>query len=453
MYRIAAGFAVTASEASSRLGHLLLALGRAREAADALRSAATAAPDSAERRLDLVRALLLEKNNTDAELEARRALAADPRSADGYWLLGRILAEAGRFAEARAALEQSVTLNPRQGAVYHDLVNSYTLSEADRPLIVQMLAAMRSLDETEQRIRLHFALGKASDDLEDHGRAMQHFAKANALKTAMCRFDREGLARRIDATMERFTPAYLASHIENGDRSDLPIMVLGMPRSGTTLVEHIISCHADVVGAGELQFWPECERAFATMPPAMRIADFQRIAAHDCVATLRSIAPGAPRVVDKNPFNFLRIGLIHLVFPNCVIVHCRRDPIDTCLSIHSNYFRATPDFATDQDDLVFYYQEYRRLMNHWRAALPGDRLIELDYEALVADPEPETRRLVAACGLTWDEACLRPERNERILRTASKRQARQPITGGSAGRWRRYEPWLGKLLELGRPSG
>jgi tetratricopeptide (TPR) repeat protein len=448
VYRIAATLDGTASEANSRLGHVFLALGRAGAAVEALRSAATADPNSTKRRLDLVRALLIEKKDDEAEVEARRALIADPRSADGYWLLGRILAERGCFAEARAAFEQSLSLNSKQGGVYFDLTRSYTLSEADRPLIAQMLAATRSLSETDQRIRLHFALGKAFDDLKDYGAAMQHFAKANRLKKAVCAFDREALVRRIDRLIETFTPAYIASHLEHGDRSELPVMVLGMPRSGTTLVEQIISSHRDVVGAGELQFWPECERAFESLPPSSRIKDFQRAAAQDCIATLRSISPEALRIVDKNPFNFLRVGLINLVFSDCVIVHCRRNPVDTCLSIHSTYFKAASHFSTDQDDLVFYYGQYLRLIDHWRAALPAGHLIDLDYEELVADPEPVVRRLIAACGLPWDEACLRPELNERVVRTPSKWQARQPITRGSAGRWRRYEPWIGKLLEL-----
>ncbi|HLZ83660.1 MAG TPA: sulfotransferase [Caulobacteraceae bacterium] len=453
VYKVAATFTATASEANSRLGHMLLASGRAGEAADALRLAATADPDSAERRLDLARALLIEKKNVEAEVEVRRVLLADPRSSDGYWLLGRTLAEGGRFAEARAALEQAVSLNPRQGGAYFDLTNSYTLTEADRPLIAQMLAASRSVAETDQRIRVHFALGKAFDDLKDYGSAMQHFATANRLKKAMCKLDREALAGRIDGAIERFTPAYLASHSEDGDNSRLPVLVLGMPRTGSTLVEQIISSHADVAGAGELQFWPELERALERLSPIARIADFQRVAAKDCIAVLRSIAPAASRVVDKNPFNFLRVGLIHLVFPRSVIIHCRRNPIDTCLSIHSTYFRTSPEFSTDQEDLVFYYNQYLRLMGHWRAALPAGRMIDVDYEELVANPEAMSRRLVAACGLPWDDACLRPERNERVVRTASKWQARQTITQASAGRWRRYEPWIGPLLELERAAG
>lgn len=178
------------------------------------------------------------------------------------------------------------------------------------------------------------------------------------------------------------------------------------------------------------------------------IVDFQRQTARDCLATLRAVAPDAARVTDKNPFNFLRAGAIHLTFPRAVIIHCRRDAIDTCLSVFSTYFRWRPDFSTNREDLVFYYRQYLRLMAHWRAMLPPARFVEVDYEALVGNPEAEARRLIAACGLDWQPQCLRPQDNKRVVRSASRWQARQPIHRGAVGRWRRYEPWIGSLREL-----
>jgi hypothetical protein len=157
-------------------------------------------------------------------------------------------------------------------------------------------------------------------------------------------------------------------------------------------------------------------------------------------------------VTDKMPFNFGLLGVIRQVFPRAAIVHCRRHPIDTCLSIFATDFEATIDFAADRGSLVFFYDQYQRLMAHWRAVLPAERFIEIDYEALVADPEPLTRRLVAACGLAWDDACLAPQRNQRRIATASVWQARQPIYRTSVERWRRYEPWIGELRQLLEPG-
>jgi tetratricopeptide (TPR) repeat protein len=446
-YRAAAAFAASAERTNRRLGHLLLGLGRASEAAEALRAAAGAAPRSTEQRLDLVRALTIEKRDAEAEAQVRQALAEDGASADGWWLLGRILAEAGRFEEARAALERSLALEPRQGAVWLDLVRSCRLTEAERPWLGRMLALARTDADTDQLARLHFAIGKAHDDLEDYGEAMRHFGKANRLKAAMAPFDRQGVERRVDALIERFTPAYVASQA-GGSEAEAPVLVIGMPRSGTTLVEQILSSHRDVEGAGELQFWPLCGRAFERLADPAQTADFLRRAAGDYLGALARAAPPARRIVDKNPFNFFWAGLVRMTFPRAVIVHCRRDAIDTCLSNHSTYFAPRPDFSTGLDELAFYYRQYERLMRHWRATLPEGGFVEIDYEALVADPEAGARRLIAACGLEWDEACLHPERNANIVRTASRWQARQPISTASVGRWRRYEPWLGPLSSL-----
>jgi hypothetical protein len=146
--------------------------------------------------------------------------------------------------------------------------------------------------------------------------------------------------------------------------------------------------------------------------------------------------------------NFMRLGIIHRVFPNATFVHCRRNLIDNALSIFTTNFDTNISYASERGDLVFYIRQYQRLMAHWRAVLPEDRLVEVDYEALVADPEPQARRLVAACGLEWSDACLAPHRNVRTINTASLWQARQPIYRTSVERWRRYEPWLGELREL-----
>jgi hypothetical protein len=222
-----------------------------------------------------------------------------------------------------------------------------------------------------------------------------------------------------------------------------------MPRSGTTLVEQILSCHPDVAAGGELGFWRQHKTATdldvfatATHPEAIR-----RVA-RDYLALLRAVSPTAARVTDKMPFNFAFLGIIRQVFPRATIVHCRRHPIDTCLSIFATDFGAPLDFAGDRGSLVFFYREYQRLMAHWREALPPDRFIEVDYEALVAAPEPLTRQLIATCGLEWNDACLAPHLNRRQITTASLWQARQPIYRTSVERWRRYEPWLGELRAL-----
>jgi Sulfotransferase family len=196
-------------------------------------------------------------------------------------------------------------------------------------------------------------------------------------------------------------------------------MIVGMPRSGTTLMEQVLSSHPAVEGAGELQFWPERDPLMGGPAGEAWISDYQLEAARSCLDMLRAIAPAAARVIDKHPFNFFWLGLIHVVFPRATIIHCRRHPIDACLSISSSHFAPRANFPSDPEDLVFFYRQYTRLMDHWRATPPAARLIDVDCESLIADPESVSRALVAALGLAWDAACLLPERNPRAVKTTS----------------------------------
>ena len=429
--------------AQSRLGHLLLSQGRSSEAIAAFR-AASEGGESAERRMDEVRALLTESRRDDAEAALRRIVTGDPGCADAWWMLATTLTESGDFDGAAEALDRSLAIDPSQAGAWYELARGRRLTEGDRPLIARMLSATRSTTVAFDLIKLHLAIGKAYDDLDQPELAMRHFSQSHRIKAPLASFDRAAFGRHIDALIARFTPDFIAEHAARGDPSRLPTMVVGLPRSGTTLLEQVLASHPAVAGAGELPFWLERDGLLQSAA----IADLQSRTARAVLDNLASAAPGAERVIDKNPFNFLRVGLIHLTFPDAVILHCRRHPIDTCLSISSTYFAPRSDFPATAADLVFYHREYVRLTDHWRAVLPTDRFIDVDYERLVADPEAAARRLVAALDLPWDDACLHPELNTRSVRTSSKWQVRQPIHGGSVNRWRRYAPWLGELAAL-----
>ena len=448
-YRVAS---VELPEASSRLGHLLVSLDRRQGAIAAFHAAAGLSPTVAARRMDLVRALILEEKDAEAEAWLRQILADDPVCADAHWLLGRILTDAGRFAEADACFERALAAAPGLHAVYYDLARGRTFAEADRPLIQRMIAAARQERVPDERVKLHLALAKAFDDLHDEAPAMRHIARANAIKTEIAPLDRRALERRVDDLIALYTPDFLKARAPHGDPSNLPILVVGMPRSGTTLVEQILASHGAVHGGDELQFWIQRDALLTGLKTEQALRHCQSAAARGYLEVLRGLAPDAKRVTDKNPFNIFSLGFVHMTFPRATLFHCRRHPVDTCLSITSTYFRARPDFSTDPDDLVFYYRQYERLMAHWRAVIAPGRLIDIDYESLIADPEPVARRMIAAVGLEWDPACLRPDRNPRPVRTSSKWQVRQPIHGSAAGRWRRYAPWLGPLLELAPPE-
>jgi Sulfotransferase family len=230
------------------------------------------------------------------------------------------------------------------------------------------------------------------------------------------------------------------------------VLIVGMPRSGTTLAEQILSSHPGVAAGGEMHIWNRRGAMFEQAGASGTEPAYVQELAEAYLRWISALAPEAVRVTDKMPFNFLWTGLIHLAFPRAVIVHCQRQPIDVALSVHQTHFSPLVDLPTGGKDLVFYYRQYERLMAHWRAVLPADRFLELRYEELIANPEPITRRLIAFCGLPWDDACLHPERNQRVVKTASKWQARQPVYRSSVDRWRRYEPWLGELRELLPPA-
>ena len=279
--------------------------------------------------------------------------------------------------------------------------------------------------------------------------AMQNFEAGNRLRARSGRLDRDALVRRIDRLIEATPPGYRDRQPDPGVEDATPILIVGMPRSGSTLTEQILSSHPEVAAGGELLFWSARDNRRDDIWSLASTAGSDAAPRRRLLwPTLRAIGPNAKRVTDKALGNFMLLGFIHRVFPNATLIHCRRHPIDTALSIFTTNFDANLDFVAERSDLVFYYRQYQRLMAHWREVLPPDRFVEVDYEALVADPEPHARRLVAACGLEWNDACLAPHRNTRRIKTASVWQARQPIYRTSVERWRRYEPWLGELREL-----
>ena len=270
------------------------------------------------------------------------------------------------------------------------------------------------------------------------------------------------MVRQVDALISSFDRALFLSRSTLGAASELPVFVLGMPRSGTTLVEQILASHPMVHASGELlasglmidgiASLPAARQAGKGYPEAVRLVD--RAAAEALAGRyLEAIgrdAGEAARVTDKLPFNFLRIGLIALLLPRARIIHCQRDPYDTCLSCYFQDFQDAQPFVYELERLGKYYREYERLMAHWRSVLPSP-MLEVPYEALVNDPEPWCRRILEHCALPWDERVLRFFATERSVQTASFWQVRQPIYLSSVGRWRHYRKHLGPLFEaLGR---
>ena len=437
------------AKALEGLGNLLIQVGRRSEAMTCYRQAALHQPASLAGRISHANVLIEEDRLSDAETWLRQTITEFPASGEAMRLLSYLLRQQGRFDEALPVLEAATHSIPSlAAAAYYDIVVSKTITAADDALLQRMRALLTDDTLPELfRARLHFALGKALDDLEMFQAAMEHFETANRLARRQP-FDGADFISTVQNLINVFDADFLQACSGRGSPSEVPLFVLGMPRSGTTLVEHIISSHRKVAAGGEMNFWYS---KISTMQGQLDnwLTD-ERIArvAEDYLSTLRLIGPDALRVTDKNGSNFLWIGLIRIVFPKARIIHCRRHPVDTCLSTYFTNFGETVPFTYSKADLVLYYQHYAKLMEHWRTILSPDYFHEVDYEQLVAEPEQVTRRLIEFCGLPWDDACLHPEANQRLVKTASLWQVRQPIFHSSVGRWRNYQPWLGELSQL-----
>ena len=453
-------------EATYRLANLFENLGHADRAIETFRRAAAAATGTTFGRIAMARALLLENRDGEAEKVLRRVLGTEPNNAVALDLLGNLLADTGRFEGARRYFLRAIEKSPRLAGSYYEVARCGRIGPGleDAELLARMRASLESPTlEPAQKIRVLLALGKAADDLGDYEEAMRRFDAAETLRNGIIRFDLARFEERVDRLIAHFTPQLLADAAGKGAGSTdpgsmapgcmemgsaTPILVVGLPRSGTTLVEQILSAHPAVSGAGELSFWNERGSAWERAGSDAAGTALLSASAADYLRLLQTLAPDAARVTDKMPLNFQWAGLVHLVLPRATIVHCRRGSLDIAVSIHQTHFNPRMWFPTGGAALVGYTRAYQRLCAHWRRVLPPERFIEVDYESLVEAPEPVIRRLVAACGLPWNEACLFPERNRRPVRTPSKWQARQPIYRHSVGRWRSYERWLGPLGAL-----
>jgi tetratricopeptide (TPR) repeat protein len=436
------------ADAYSRMGDILDQHARRREAGEFFRRAAEAAPETTAGRLNRAKWLIAEHRLVEAEDCLRQIVTAEPDNWLAHWVLGSMLSEAGRFDAALECFKRTIALQPQYVSAYFSIVSAKSMTDGDRELVGQMQQCLRYPDLTDaERMLLHFGLGKAFDDLHDYAAAMRHFDAANELRRGDQSINRSAVSAHTDRLIQQCSAQFLAGIQQHSD-DETPVLIVGMPRSGTTLIEQIISSHPRVEAGGELGFWVRAGQQWDRT--GLGVPDSETVAAlaTNYRALLSSLAPNAARVTDKQPYNFEWLGLIASIFPRARIVHCRRNPLDTCLSIYCTPFVNHQRFESDKADLAFFYCEYLRLMAHWRSVLPPTQFLEIDYETVVNDRNAITRELIAFCGLEWDEACLRYEANPNTVRTASKWQVRQPIYRSSVGRWRRFAPWLGELRGL-----
>jgi tetratricopeptide (TPR) repeat protein len=388
--------------------------------------------------------------------------AAEPGHAEVQHELGVALKALGRMADARAAFATALDLAPQQHGTYAALADLVDFAQepalADRIVAeTRVLAASptRLTGPNDPLIPLHFAAAKALDDRGDHVGAIGHYRAGAALKRATLTYDeaREAaFGRTIRAT---FTREYLAGHRLVGDPTPAPVFIVGMPRSGSTLVEQILASHGEVHSGEEALHLP---RAIGGMPFPAPLRQDQVIQIARVWRDAAIGETGAARVTDKLLTNFFFVGLIAVVFPNARIINTLRDPLDTCLSAYATLFAEDMAYTYDFGELARYYDRYLDLMAHWRAVLPPGMLTTVRYEDLVRDPEGEARRLVDFIGLPWDACCLAFHTNARAVGTASVAQVRRPMYTGSIGRARRYGAALDPLraalaVTRGKPGG
>ncbi|MCW6509145.1 tetratricopeptide repeat-containing sulfotransferase family protein [Lichenifustis flavocetrariae] len=478
-------------QAHNNRANLLRELARPAEALKSCDRAIGYKPDYAEAHSNRAMILLDLLRLDEALASCDRAIALVPTLADAHNFRGNALKSLGRPTEALMAFDTALTLKPNdsstlanksilltelgrlqeglatiEGAVRNDPKNArllYVLSQykrftpSDAALIETMTQVTSEATRCAQdRIEAGFALGKVLADTGAKELSFRHFRDANSLKRRETAYDEGSALSMFDRIRSVFDRDFVEDAAGCGDPSHLPVFILGMPRSGSTLVEQILAAHPDVHAAGETGAF---QASVATlgggetrcvdepeMASRMSRSAFARIGA-TYAAHLQEIAPEALRVTNKLPDNFRLAGLIHLALPKARIIHTRRDPIDTCVSCFSTLFFGHQPFTYDLAELGRYYRAYEALMAHWRAVLPPDTILDVEYEDVVDDLEGQARRIIAHCGLAWDPGCLNFTEGRHAVSTASATQVRQKIYRSSVGRWRAYEASLQPLLK------
>jgi tetratricopeptide (TPR) repeat protein len=449
-FRRAIGIRSGFPEAYFNLAGVLQSTGRYNESEDPLRRALKLKPSYLDARISLGMSFVLMGRVREARDCYDKALRVAPRSAKAWVGVGQVEALEGRFAEAEAAYRRALEADPGASYGWAALAWLRRMTPADGDWLkrAEQIAAsgLAPIDESVMR----FSIGKFCDDVGDFPRAFRAYQRANELHKLRAEpYEPELRTRFVDDLIRVYTPEALAAARDGGSDSARPVFVVGMMRSGTSLVEQIIASHPAASGAGELTFWTIAMRKHEAAVRQSVLATQLRVKlAQDYLRVLTGNSADALRVVDKMPANADYLGLIHSVFPNARIINLQRDPIDTCLSCYFQQFPPAMNFTMDLADLAHYYREHHRLVGHWRKVLPPGTLLEVPYAELTADQEGWTRRILEFLGLQWDDRCLEFHRTVRPVTTASVWQVRQKMYRSSVERWRNYEKFIGPLRGL-----
>ena len=441
-----------------RLGKVLLTTDRIEASEIALNRCLAISPDNIDA-LKLLAIVRYKQGNFEQGLSAcEKAIAMEPEWDHAFYIKGLLHKSAGNLEEARKALLHAHELNPKIINSLHEIADISDGTQLDE--LLEKLNAFRpdEISDPKERSDLLFSTAIVRRNQKHYDEAFELYRQANDILSQLHPFDKDGCRSKIDDIITAFIPDLFKAQRAVGSDSKRPVFIVGTPRSGTSLTEQIISSHSEVYGAGEHPALKEITDAMSRGQDGdiSYPGDIAKIESHSLALLAeqylsnieRDCPAGASRFTDKMVFNYLNLGLIALLFPNASIIHCRRDPMDTCLSCYFQRFNAAKQlsFTFDLDALGFFYRQYDRLMAYWHKVLPKS-ILDVQYENMIADQEAESRRIIDFLGLDWEDACLNYHEQDRVVLTASMVQARKPIYKTSAGRWRRYEKHLGPLKE------
>jgi len=447
------------------LGSALKKQNRLEEAIDQFRQAISLAPDNVQAYYLLGATLALAAQTYQAVEAYQGVLALAPTHAGAMLGLGHVLKTVGRQEEAIEAYRNCIRRKPQNGETYWSLANlkTYRLSDEDINQMESMAASGDDLNEQvskESRVNFLFALAKAYEDRGEFGRAWEYYHEGNHSRRIMENYDPVRDEVMNDEIEKVFNRDFLSENTGLGHPSAEPIFVVGLPRSGSTLIEQILASHSQVEGTSELPYAGAVANSLnrnradgINYPRAVHELEeehFKRLGGDYLEFARIHRTEGKPFFIDKMPNNFPTVGFIHLMLPNAKIIDARRYPLDSCLSSYRQLFARGQSFTYDLTEIGEYFLQYQRMMDHWHEVLPG-RCLTVQYEEVVTDFENQVRRLLDYCELPWEDACVRFYETERPVRTASSEQVRQPVYSKSVNFWRNHQEHLGELIEVLEP--
>ena len=429
------------------LGIANSALGNYDDAIAFLEKAQALKPGASEIHENLAACMFMTDRNKEAQEYARKATRLNPDNYNAHNLLGLSLSQTGDIAEAIKCLEKAIKIDGLNPSAYVNLTTIKGFSSGDKRMINRMEKILEKSMPAKNRCRFCFALGKMYDGCEEWDKAFFYINRANLLARPVHE-ENPAPKHHLKSLKKTYSTEFFEKYRPLGNQSEIPVFIVGMPRSGTTLIEQIIATHPDATAAGELEKMEIVADMIATTDkPGKYRAAVNEILNKDSInkwsnTYLKDLCKNrknAPRITDKTTNNYLYLGLIALLFPNCKIIHVTRSPLDTCISCYFQYFtNRNFGWSFDPQWIINTYHSYRQTMNFWRSVLPENMVLDINYEGLISEPEPCIRSILAFCGLAWHPACMDFYKTRNIVKTASQMQVRQPIYNDSVQRWKRY---------------